>query len=164
MDSERAIYSLESEGKCELWEVSLKSNADSKFLFECEPSHPMNVISLGNNSYIFSKYGYRKRSELSALVNRNLSTGDEFQISSPNLNSYGDKFLYYIKDKNKIIFERQQFNSSQLYMTDLEGGAQVKLHEADSRVWSINYQKETDSLLWYDNTEEIFYQYSLINK
>lgn len=163
MDSERAIYSLESEGKCELWEVGLKSNTDSKFLFECEPSHPMNVISLGNNSYIFSKYGYRKRSELSALVNRNLSTGDEFQVSSPNLNSYGDKFLYYIKDKNKIIFERQQFNSSQLYMTDLEGGAQVKLHEAGSRIWSINYQKETDSLLWYDNTEEVFYQYSLIN-
>ena len=163
MDSERAIYSLESEGKCELWEVSLKSNADSKFLFECESSHPMNVISLGNNSYIFSKYGYRKRSELSALVNRNLSTGDEFQVSSPNLNSYGDKFLYYIKNKNKIIFERQQFNSSQLYMTDLEGGSQVKLYEADSRIWSINYQKETDSLLWYDNTEEVFYQYSLIN-
>lgn len=164
MDSERAIYSLESEGKCELWEVGLKSNADSKFLFECEPSNLMNVISLGNNSYIYSKYGYRNRSELSALVNRNLSTGDEFQISSPNLNSYGDKFLYYIKSKNKIIFERQQFNSSELYMTDLEGGAQVKLYETKSRIWSINYQKETDSLLWYDNIEEIFYQYSLKNK
>lgn len=163
INSERAIYSIESEGKCELWEVGLTNNADSKFLFECKPSNLMNVISLGNNSYIYSKYGYRNRSELSALVNRNLSTGDEFQISSPNLNSYGDKFLYYIKSKNKIIFERQQFNSSELYMTDLEGGAQVKLYETKSRIWSINYQKETDSLLWYDNIEEIFYQYSLKN-
>ena len=161
IDSERAIYSLESEGKCELWEVGLTSNADSKFLFDCEPSNLMNVVSLDNNSYIYSKYGYRNRSELSALVNRNLSTGDEFQISSPNLNSYGDKFLYYIK--NKVIFERQQFNSSELYMTDLEGGAQVKLYEAESRIWSINYQKETHSLLWYDNTEKVFYQYSLKN-
>ena len=164
IDSERAIYSIEREDKCELWEVGLTNNADSKFLFECKPSNLMNVISLGNNSYIYSKYGYRNRSELSALVNRNLSTGDEFQISSPNLNSYGDKFLYYIKSKNKIIFERQQFNSSELYMTDLEGGAQVKLYETNSRIWSINYQKETDSLLWYDNIEEIFYQYSLKNK
>ena len=48
-------------------------------------------------------------------------------------------------------------------MTDLEGGAQVKLHEAKNRIWLINYQKETDSLLWYDNNEEIFYQYSLKN-
>ena len=163
IDSERAIYSIEGEGKCELWEVGLTSNAASKFLFECKPSNLMNVVSLGNNSYIYSKYGYRNRSELSALVNLNLSTGDEFQISSPNLNSYGDKFLYYIKNKNKIIFERHQFNSSELYMTDLEGGAQVKLHEAKNRIWLINYQKETDSLLWYDNNEEIFYQYSLKN-
>ena len=163
IDSERAIYSIEGEGKCELWEVGLTSNAASKFLFECKPSNLMNVVSLGNNSYIYSKYGYRNRSELSALVNLNLSTGDEFQISSPNLNSYGDKFLYYIKNKNKIIFERHQFNSSELYMTDLEGGAQVKLHEAKNRIWLINYQKETDSLLWYDNKEEIFYQYSLKN-
>lgn len=164
IDSERAIYSIEAEGKCELWEVGLTSNAASKFLFECKPSNLMNVVSLGNNSYVYSKYGYRNRSELSALVNLNLSTGDEFQISSPNLNSYGDKFLYFIKNKNKIIFERHQFNSSELYMTDLEGGAQIKLHEAKNRIWSINYQKETDSLLWYDNTEEVFYQYSLKNK
>ena len=163
IDSERAIYSIEGEGKCELWEVGLTSNAASKFLFECKPSNLMNVVSLGNNSYIYSKYGYRNRSELSALVNLNLSTGDEFQISSPNLNSYGDKFLYYIKNKNKIIFERHQFNSSELYMTDLEGGAQVKLHEAKNRIWTINYNNETDSLLWYDNNEEIFYQYSLKN-
>ncbi|ATG79156.1 winged helix-turn-helix domain-containing protein [Pseudoalteromonas sp. 1_2015MBL_MicDiv] len=163
IDSERAIYSLETEGKCELWEVGLTGNADSKFLFECEPSHQVNALSLANNSYIYSKYGYRKRSELSALVNRNLSTGDEFQISSPNLNSYGDKLLYFIKSKNKIIFERHQFNSSELYMTDLEGGAQIKLYETKSRIWSINYQNETDSLLWYDNKEEIFYEYSLRN-
>ncbi len=163
MDSERAIYKVESKGKCGLWEVDLTSSAVSKFLFDCEPSYPINAISLDNNSIVYSKYGYRNRSELSVLVNRNLSTGDEFQISSPNLNSYGDKFLYYIKNKNKIIFERHQFNSSELYMTDLEGGAQVKLYETKSRIWSINYQKETDSLLWYDNKEEIFYQYSLKN-
>ncbi|WP_188085489.1 winged helix-turn-helix domain-containing protein [Pseudoalteromonas fuliginea] len=163
IDSERAIYSLESEGKCELWEVGLTSNADSKFLFDCEPSNLMNVVSLGNNSYIYSKYGYRNRSELSVLVNRNLSTGEEFQISSPNLNSYGDKLLYFIKNQKKIIFERHQFNSSQLYMTDLEGGAQIKLYETKNRIWSINYNNETDSLLWFDNIEEILYQYSLKN-
>ena len=163
IDSERAIYRVESKGKCELWEVGLTSSAGSKFLFECESSYPINAINLDNNSIVYSKYGYINRSELSVLVNRNLSTAEEFQISSPNLNSYGDKFLYFIKDKNKIIFERHQFNSSELYMTDLEGGAQVKLHEAKNRIWSINYQKETDSLLWYDNKEEIFYRYSLIN-
>ncbi|MFP3449093.1 hypothetical protein, partial [Pseudomonas sp. SIMBA_067] len=46
---------------------------------------------------------------------------------------------------------------------DLEGGAQIKLYETKSRIWTINYQQETDSLLWYDNKEEIFYQYSLNN-
>jgi hypothetical protein len=48
-------------------------------------------------------------------------------------------------------------------MTDLEGGAQVKLYETKNRIWTINYNNETDSLLWYDNKEEIFYQYSLNN-
>ncbi len=161
--SERAIYSIESEGKCGLWEVDLTSSAGSKFLFECKPSNLLNVVSLGNNSYVYSKYGYRNRSELSVLVNRNLITGEEFQISSPNLNSYGDKFLYLIESKNKIIFERHQFNSSELYMTDLEGGAQVKLYETKSRIWTINYNNETDSLLWYDNLKGLLYQYSLKN-
>lgn len=161
--SERAIYRVESKGKCELWEVDLTSSAGSKFLFDCEPSYPINAINLDNNSIVYSKYGYRNRSELSVLVNRNLSTAEEFQISSPNLNSYGDKFLYFIKNKNKIIFERHQLNSSELYMTDLEGGAQIKLYETKSRIWTINYNNETDSLLWYDNRKELFYQYSLNN-
>lgn len=160
IDSKSAIYSLETEGKCELWEVALTGNNDSKFLFECEPSYPINAIKF-EDSIVYSKYGYRSRSELSVLVNRNLNTGEEFQISSPNLNSYGDKFLYFIKSKSKVIFERHQFNSSELYMTDLEGGAQIKLYETKNRIWSINYQNETDSLLWYDNKEKIFYQYSL---
>ncbi|MEI8705138.1 hypothetical protein [Pseudoalteromonas sp. B62] len=48
-------------------------------------------------------------------------------------------------------------------MTDLEGGAQIKLYETKNRIWSINYNNETDSLLWFDNIEEILYQYSLKN-
>ncbi|MGS0537100.1 hypothetical protein [Pseudoalteromonas sp. SaAl2] len=54
-------------------------------------------------------------------MNRNLITGEEYQISSPNLNSYGDKFLAHIEGKNKVVFERHQFGFSELYITDIEG-------------------------------------------
>lgn len=104
IDGQRAIYSMEAKGKCGLWEVALAGNTDSKFLFECKPSDIINAINIGSDSFVYSKYGYRNRSELSVLVNLNLSTGEEFQISSPNLNSYGDKLLYFIKNKKQNYF------------------------------------------------------------
>lgn len=163
VSNDRVIYKLQTKDECELWDVGLSENTDSNYLFECESSQPVNAINLGNDAYIYSKYGYRNRSELSVLVNRNLSTGEEYQISSPNLNSYGDKLLYFIKNKERVVFERKQFNSSELYITDLEGGGQIKLYETKNRIWTINYHEESDSLLWFDNVEGILYQFSLKN-
>ncbi|ASM51622.1 hypothetical protein PESP_a3875 [Pseudoalteromonas espejiana DSM 9414] len=162
-DSNRVIYRLQTQSKCELWDVGTDEFANSNYLFECQPSDPLmsTNIGLGNDTFIYAKYGYRQRSELSVLVNRNLSTGNEFQISSPNLNSYGDKYLFYIKSKGKIVFERRQFNSSELYMTDLEGGDQVKLYETKNRIWTVNYDANSDSLIWYDNVDKVLYDYSL---
>ena len=160
-NSERVIYRLQNKSKCEFWDIDLAENLESNFLFNCD-FQPVIASNISKDVYIYSKYGYRNRSELSVLVNKNLATGDEFQISSPNLNSYGDKFLYYIKDKNKVVFERVQFDTSELYLTDAEGGAQVKLYETKNRIWNLNYNNSSDSLLWFDNKENILYEYSFI--
>ena len=161
-NSDRVIYRLQKEDICQLWDVGLNPKSNSNYLFDCQ-SQPVIAVNTDKDIYIYSKYGYRGRGELSVLVNRNQSTGAEFQISSPNLNSYGDKFLYFIKSKNKVVFERRQLSSSELYITDLEGGDQVKLYETKNRIWTINYDQNTDSLLWFDNLDSIFYQYSLKN-
>ncbi len=75
------------------------------------------------------------------------------------------KFLYYIKNKNRIIFERlQSNNSSELYITDLEGGNQVKLLVSENRIWGINYNELKDSILWYGYKDNIIYEFSLSEK
>ena len=160
----KLIYKSENVKSCKFWEVDINLSRESKYLFDCQRRYALGA-SLSDGSFIYSKYGYRQKSELSVIVNRNLQTGEEFQITSPNLNSFGDKFLYYIKNKNRIIFERlQSNNSSELYITDLEGGNQVKLLVSENRIWGINYNELKDSILWYGYKDNIIYEFSLSEK
>ncbi|KAA1164560.1 transcriptional regulator [Pseudoalteromonas fuliginea] len=160
----KLIYKSENKDNCKFWEVDVNLSRESKYLFDCQMRYALGSI-VDDSAFIYSKYGYRKKSELSAIVNRNLKTGDEFQITSPSLNSFGDKFLYYIKSKNLIIFERlQSNNSTELFITDLEGRNQVKLLTHKGRIWSVNYDVFKDSILWYGHKENIIYEFSLSSK
>ncbi|MDQ9093944.1 winged helix-turn-helix domain-containing protein [Pseudoalteromonas haloplanktis] len=148
---------------CQVFIVDSNFSGESRYLFDC--SHlPFSGQGVNDTSLVYSKFGYRNRDELAVLMNRNLITGEEYQISSPNLNSYGDQFLAYIKGKNKVVFERHQLDSSELYIADVEGGSQTHLYNTKNRIWTLKYHQGSDSLLWYDNVDRILYQYSLGNQ
>lgn len=161
VDSNEIFYRVTTETKCQIWRVSADFNSDNQFLFDCNLNYHLTGGGGGDGHFIYSKTGYRNRGELSSLTNRNLATGDEFQITSPNLNSFGDHFLSYIPSKELIIFERRQYDVSELYVTDPDGGNQEKLFESIHRIWSINYDKSTGLLTWFDNSNNMIYHYDL---
>ncbi|KID55505.1 hypothetical protein JF50_20050 [Pseudoalteromonas luteoviolacea] len=160
-DSNTIYYSIEDGNKCQVWQLSADFNSGNQFLFECNSSNGMTGGGINQNRLVYAKKGYRSRDELSALTNRDLISGEEFQITSPNLNSYGDRFLAYVPEKEIILFERRQYNTNELYMTDPDGGDQIKLYETRSRIWALNYDNETDSVTWFDNNKNIVYRFSL---
>ncbi|BBN83233.1 hypothetical protein PA25_32180 [Pseudoalteromonas sp. A25] len=161
-DSSVLYYRTKTTEKCQIWQISADFVSENKALFECDMIGFVHRGSgIGKDRIVYAKSGYRNRDELFALNSRNLKTGDEFQISSPNLNSFGDNFLTYIPQKEVILFERRQYDVNELYMTDPDGGNQVKLLESNSRIWALNYDAESDLLLWFDNIKNVVYGYSL---
>lgn len=162
-DNNKIIYRQSNSSNCRVFIVDSNFTGESRYLFEC--SHlPFSGLGVNDTNFVYSKFGYRNRDELAVLMNRNLITGEEYQISSPNLNSYGDQFLAYIESENKVVFERRQLDSSELYIADIEGGNQTLLYTTHNRIWTLKYHQGSDSLLWYDNVDNILYQYSLGNK
>lgn len=162
-DNNKIIYRQSNSSNCQVFIVDSNFTGESRYLFEC--SHlPFSGLGVNDTNFVYSKFGYRNRDELAVLMNRNLITGEEYQISSPNLNSYGDQFLAYIESESKVVFERRQLDSSELYIADIEGGNQTLLYTTHNRIWTLKYHQGSDSLLWYDNVDNILYQYSLGNK
>ncbi|WP_083330644.1 MULTISPECIES: winged helix-turn-helix domain-containing protein [Pseudoalteromonas] len=160
VDSSTVYYRIVKDDTCQVWRLNADFNSSSEYLFPCEPAG-LSGIGVDNDHFIYSKRGYRNKDELAALTSRNLVSGEEYQITSPNLNSNGDSLLAYIPEKETIIFERLQFDTSELYMTDLDGGNQVKLYEAKNRIWALNYDRENNMLVWLDTAESKVYGYSL---
>ncbi|QTL36468.1 winged helix-turn-helix domain-containing protein [Pseudoalteromonas viridis] len=160
-DSSILYYRTKTDDSCQIWQINADFSEGNKTLFDCSMRGLVSGSGVGKNRLVYSKAGYRNRDELAALTSRDLKTGEEFQISSPNLNSYGDQFLSYIPEKEVILFERRQYDTNELYMTDLDGGNQVKLLESPGRIWSLNYDSESDLLLWFDNRQNIAFGYSL---
>ncbi|WP_234401212.1 winged helix-turn-helix domain-containing protein [Pseudoalteromonas sp. T1lg23B] len=163
VDSSTVYYRIVKDDTCQVWRLNADFNSSSEYLFPCEPAG-LSGIGVDNNHFIYSKRGYRNKDELAALTSRNLVSGEEYQITSPNLNSYGDNLLAYIPEKETIIFERLQLDTSELYMTDLDGGNQVKLYETQNRIWALNYDRSKNMLVWLDTVESKVYGYSLTEK
>ncbi|NOU51333.1 transcriptional regulator [Pseudoalteromonas sp. JBTF-M23] len=160
-DSSVLYYRAKTDKSCQIWQINADFSKGNTALFDCSMRGLVTGSGVSKDRIIYSKSGYRNRDELSVLTSRDLKTGEEFQISSPNLNSYGDQFLTYIPEKEVVIFERRQYDTNELYMTDPDGGDQIKLLESQSRIWSVNYDAESDLLLWFDNKKNIVYGYSL---
>lgn len=163
VDSSFIYYRAVSEDQCQVWQLSADFITSNRHVFDCT-LHYTTGGGVAAGRFVYSKSGYRNRDELSVLTSRDLSTGDEFQITSPNLNSYGDRFLTYVAQKQVILFERRQYESNELYMTDLDGGNQIKLYESANRIWAVNYDAEHDLVSWFDNSANQLYRFSLAQK
>ncbi|WP_125721995.1 winged helix-turn-helix domain-containing protein [Pseudoalteromonas rubra] len=162
-DSNKVFYRAINGEQCEVWLINASFDGSNQYLFDCS-LQGFTGAGVSDGRLIYSKSGYRDRDELAALASRDISTGQEYQITSPNLNSYGDRFLTYIPDLEVIIFERHHYQGSELYMTDLDGGNQVKLYDTDNRIWSLSYEKKHNTLIWFDNVENILFTFSLEKK
>ncbi|MFC3033250.1 transcriptional regulator [Pseudoalteromonas fenneropenaei] len=153
-------FKVSSQGKCELWRLNYENlTLPHEHVMECD-NRQFLVGGISGDQLVYSKYDYRKRDELSALVIRNIKTGEEFQLTSPNLNSHGDKFLFYDEKNQKVYFERVQFEFSEVFVTDIEGMEAKKLFTTSNRVWAINLL-EHNFVTWYDNRKGTFSRYDL---
>jgi DNA-binding winged helix-turn-helix (wHTH) protein/WD40 repeat protein len=164
-DGSKLLYTVQDEGECELWETGIAEIEASqrRFLFQCD-KRLYRAAEMQNGDIAYTKYGYRDRPELSAIYIRSLSSNSEFQISSPNLNSFGDKLLYFDARSNKLFFERVQYGFSELFMIDPEGTEQFKLTVLDHRIWLLNLNERTQTLSWFNSEEQQVYMFSLSEK
>lgn len=153
---------LDDNKECELWEMDyLNPQRAHQKVMNCDPNQLM-VAGL-RNKLIYESYGYRGNPELSVLVARDLDTGKEFQITSPNLNSKGDKLLYFDSKSEKLYFERVQHNQSEIFVTDIEGMDAQKIAIQTPRVWIANLV-DGEVLAWFERTEAKFHRFDVIKK
>ncbi|TMP26587.1 transcriptional regulator [Pseudoalteromonas rubra] len=159
-DSSKLFYRLEEGDKCEVWQTDRDLEGNSRFLFNCN-SPIQHGAGVGGSSFVYSKANYRGRDQLSVLMNYDYETGEEFQLTSPNLNSFGDIFLLYESSLDSVFFTRRQYDSYELYMTDMEGSKQTKLYESKNPIWEVMYEAESDTLMWFCNATNRLFEFSL---
>ncbi|AZZ99957.1 winged helix-turn-helix domain-containing protein [Pseudoalteromonas sp. R3] len=163
VDSTKLFYRLNQGERCEIWQIDRSFSQDNRFLFECT-NQVYNGAGVGDNTFIYSKFDYRGRNQLSVLMSYNTESGEEFQITSPNLNSFGDQFLLYEQTIDKVFFTRRRYDIYELYMTDLEGGNQTKLYESKTPIWALGYEEHTSTLVWFCNITSRMFEYSLASE
>ncbi|WP_145925060.1 winged helix-turn-helix domain-containing protein [Pseudoalteromonas luteoviolacea] len=160
-DSSRLFYRVDGADEvCEIWSADADLESGGDKLFDCK-DRIYRGSGVGEGHFIYSKYNYRQRDQLSVVTYRTLDTGNEFQLTSPNLNSYGDRFLLYEPSIRRVFFERRQHDIKELYMTDLDGSDKTKIFSASSSFWELKYVKSTNSLVWFDNRTNLIYTYSI---
>ena len=162
-DSSKLFYRLIKDDKCEVWLVDSVIESTNKHLFECEKTLTVGA-GVDEEHFVYTKRNYRGKDGLSALVSLNYKTGEEFQLTSPSLNTRGDIFLHYEPVLKKIFFQRWQLDSVQLYMTDLEGSNHEMLLESASPFYSINYISKDNTLMWFNSQSNTLHSYSLTKR
>ncbi len=154
--------------KCEVWQVSLqgsfKKSAHEK-LFDCFTDEVINAdIANDNNQLLYTKYNYRGIVDLSAIVSRNLTTGKEFQVSSPNKDERGDYFVKLSNNEDRMLFLREQPSGSQIFIADIDGSNQKQLLEVDYYISTINWDDSDTSIFWINSTNKSLVSYDLKTK
>jgi DNA-binding winged helix-turn-helix (wHTH) protein len=140
--------------KCELWQVDLsklQQNNDHKKLVDCGATEIISAdIASIDNKLIYTKFNYRGKKNVSALVNRDLGTGEEFQISSPNSELRGDYFVSLSDDQQKVAFLRLQQLKTEIFVGNIDGSEQAKVLSVDYGIRLIAWTKSNTELLWFN--------------
>jgi len=159
-DSSKLFYRLIKDDKCEVWLVDSIIESTNQYLFDCEKTLTIGA-GVDGEHFVYTKRNYRGKDGLSAIVSMNFKTGEEFQLTSPSLNTKGDVFLHYEPSLKKVFFQRWQLDSIQLYMTDLEGSNHEMLLDSATPFYSINYISKDNSLMWFDSQNNTLRTYSI---
>jgi hypothetical protein len=121
-------------------------------------------IATADNQLIYSKYGYRGKSNLSALASRDLSSGAEFQITSPNTELRGDYFVTLSTDQQQVVFLRTQQGKTEIFIANKNGSEQIKLHSVDYVIRSLQFNNSNTELLWFDTLTNSLVSFNLKTK
>ena len=150
---------------CEVWRADFLVNNEvshKEKILDCKSQY---ILSLAadeeSNRVIYTKFGYRNVPSLAALVARDLSTGEEFQVTSPNLDSFGDRYVTLSPDNEKIAFVRVQTGLRQIFIANLDGSMQKMLYETTDIIRHVSWNKEASGLVWYVPTSKKLMSFDL---
>lgn len=138
---------------CEIWRADFRVNnevAAKEKILDCESQYILSLVTDElSNRIIYTKFGYRNVPSLSALVARDLETGEEFQVTSPNIDSYGDRYVTLSPAKDKIAFLRFQTGLRQIFIANTDGSMQQVIYESTESIGRISWSSDTGDLSWY---------------
>ena len=151
--------------KCEVWQVSLQAGFENSIhekLFDCFTDEIINAdIVNDSNQLLYTKHNYRGLNDVSAIFSRDLTTGEEFQVSSPNIAEEGDYAVKLSNNEDKMLFLREHPSGTQIFVADLDGSNQKQLLELDYDITSITWDDTDMGIFWLNNTNNNLVSYDL---
>ncbi|WP_165385541.1 winged helix-turn-helix domain-containing protein [Pseudoalteromonas phenolica] len=138
---------------CEVWRADYLSNNElykKEKVLDCESQYILSLVAdETSNRVIYTKFGYRNVPSLAALVSRDLTTGEEFQVTSPNLDSFGDRYVTISPKKDKVAFIRSKVGLRQIFVANLDGSMQTLLYETTDNIRRVSWSYDANELSWY---------------
>jgi DNA-binding winged helix-turn-helix (wHTH) protein len=162
------FYQLEAKNKCEVWQVNLSMDIKTrphKKILTCKSNQLMSATSFDQGKkLIYTKYNYRNTPHLSAIVAKDLTSGSEFQVTSPNNADRGDYFVKVSNNESKIAFLRAQKTGTQIFIANVDGSDQSKEVEIQYDINSISWSLNDNEIMWLNSKENKIITYNLVNK
>ncbi|WP_042147783.1 MULTISPECIES: winged helix-turn-helix domain-containing protein [unclassified Pseudoalteromonas] len=151
--------------KCEIWQASSLNNISAtkhKKLFNCNSDEILSGSGFDNgNKLIYTKYNYRDIADVSVIVSRDLSSGSEFQVSSPNNEERGDFFINISHQQDKIVFLRAQSMGTEIYIANIDGSHQNRIAKLDYVVNSVNWDPSDTTITWLNRANKTIINFDL---
>ena len=146
------LIQLSDQPICEIWQVNLAekiTNAAHVKLFDCQSDEIISADATSDgSSVLYTKYNYRGRKDLSAIVSRDLVTGSEFQVSSPNISAYGDYYVKISNKEDKVVFLRSHASGTKVFLANIDGSDQKEILELNYYINSISWNNSDASISW----------------
>ena len=156
---------LKANPKCEIWQASSLNNISAtkhKKLFNCNSDEILSGSGFDNgNKLIYTKYNYRDIADVSVIVSRDLSSGSEFQVSSPNNEERGDFFINISHQQDKIVFLRAQSMGTEIYIANIDGSHQNRIAKLDYVVNSVNWDPSDTTITWLNRANKTIINFDL---
>ncbi|WP_155730847.1 winged helix-turn-helix domain-containing protein [Pseudoalteromonas luteoviolacea] len=151
---------------CELWSATFtpgSTDANHTKVWDCNAERRMSVTSL-ENTLLYTKYDYRDRPYISAIFSKDLVSGTEFQVTSPNIRFSGDFYVKLSHSKNEILFLRSIKNGTAIFKANADGSDQELLVRLNYRLRSVEWSSDDSKVMWFDDNENKLMTYELASK
>lgn len=153
---------------CQVWRADFFNNDEiykKEKVLDCDSQYILSLVPDDtSNRVIYTKFGYRNVPSLSALVSRDLITGEEFQVTSPNLDSFGDRYVTLSPKKDKIVFIRSKTGLRQVFVANLDGSMQKLLYETTENIRRVSWHYKENKLSWYVSSSKKLVTFDMDNE